>query len=293
MIEVKNVSKNFGEFKALSDVSFHVEKGTICGLLGHNGAGKTTLLKSIASIYAPESGEIKIDGQILKEDGSMKQECFFIPDIPYAFFGYTIRQMANFYKEVYENWSESRFDELEKRFKIEPSKRIGSLSKGMKRQVAFWLALSTRPKVLLLDEPMEGLDPTMRKHVREMIVSEVANNETTIIISSHDVRELEGICDSILMIHSGDCIISKDIDELMVTYHDIQFVVDEMNEDTFRNEFNVLKYEKQGKIIHCILKGNQEAIRQEIGKLNPTLFEVTSLSLEEIFVLEMEVLGYA
>lgn len=292
MISISNVSKSYAKHAAVKNVSFTVDEGSVCGLLGPNGAGKTTLLKIIAGAYNADSGSVIINGNEIFKIVDAKQDCVFVPDIPQFMPGYTIRQMARFFKSVYANWSDERFEELSSNFKIDTDKKVSELSKGMQRQVSFWLAFSIKPKVLLLDEPMDGLDPVMRKQIRELIINEVVNENLTVLISSHNLRELEDFCDSIVMLIEGECVIKRDLDDLKMSYKKVQIVLSSEQEESFVNLFKPIAFEKRGSFVSCVVKGNLEEIESNLQKLNPTFSEIIPLTLEEVFIHEMEANGY-
>lgn len=292
MISISNVSKSYAKHDAVKNVSFTVSEGSICGLLGPNGAGKTTLLKIIAGAYHADAGSVTINGNDIFVTEDAKKDCLFVSDIPQFMPGYTIQQMARFFKSVYANWSDERFEELSSHFKMDTNKKISELSKGMQRQVSFWLAFSIKPKVLLLDEPMDGLDSVMRKQIRELIIHEVVNENLTVLISSHNLRELEDFCDAIVMLNEGECIIKKDLDDLKMSYQKIQIVFSGEQEETFVNLFKPIVFEKRGSFVSCVVKGNVEEIESNLQKLNPTFSEIIPLTLEEVFIHEMEVNGY-
>lgn len=292
MISVLNASKKYKNHIAVNDVSFEVNEGSVCGLLGANGAGKTTLLKVIAGIYRTDSGSVKIKDQEVFENLDVKKDCFFMPDIPFSFPGYTVRQMANFYKSTYKNWSESHFKSLEVHFNISTDTKISSLSKGMQRQVSFWLAFSTKPKVLLLDEPMDGLDPVMRKQIREIVIREVASENLTVLISSHNLRELEDMCDAVVMMHKGACVLKRNTDDLSMSYQKVQVALSSEEEEIFIKMFNPFKIEKRGNIINCVIKDTDQEFQTKLETLNSTFVELVPLTLEEIFIYEMEKAGY-
>ena len=222
MIEVENVSKQFEDLEALREVSLTVHKGSIYGLVGSNGAGKTTMLKLLAGIYRPDVGNLIIDSQPIFENEVVKMRCVFIPDNLYFFLNYTIQDMADFYANIYPQWNNQRYLKLANVFNIEAKRRIRTLSKGMQRQVALWLGLALMPDVMILDEPLDGLDPVMRQKVKNLIIQDVAERQMTVIISSHNLRDLEDICDYIGILHQGKMIIQKDLDDLRADVHKIQ-----------------------------------------------------------------------
>ncbi len=291
MIVAENVSKSFEGFEALKNVSLSVEKGSVYGLVGSNGAGKTTLLKLLSGIYKQDSGEVYIDDNEVYENIDIKSDMIFMPDTLYFFSQYTIKEMAKFYKRIYTNWNEDRFKKLEEVFNININKRISSLSKGMQRQVAFWLSLSTMPKVMILDEPVDGLDPVMRKKVKNLIIQDVAEREMTVFISSHNLRELEDICDHIGILHKGNMIIQKDLDDLKSDVHKIQVAFDEMPKEILDN-VDIIYKEERGSIVLLIVRGKKETIISNFRKYEPKILDVLPLTLEEIFIYEMGGIGY-
>lgn len=288
-----NVSKTFERFKAIEDVNLSIQKGSIYGLIGSNGAGKTTLIKLLAGIYLQEQGSVTIDGEPVFENLSLKERVFYIPDQPYFLPQYTTKQMAQFYKSIYPTWSDERFQTLVAWFELDMKKRIHTFSKGWQRQAAFILALSTKPDVLILDEPMDGLDPVVRKKVKNLLIQDVADREMTILISSHNLREIEDICDHIGIIHKGSLLIEKELDELKSDVHKVQVAYkDEVPEQLLR-KLNVLHTEKRGSVFLYIVRGKEEEIIGQIQKTKPVLLDLLPLTLEEIFIYEMGDIGYA
>ncbi|MBU3127817.1 ABC transporter ATP-binding protein [Clostridium tagluense] len=292
MISIKNVSKSFGDLDALQKVNLNVNKGSIYGLVGSNGAGKTTLLKLLAGIYKQDRGEVQIAGENVFENVKIKSGTVFIPDSLYFFPQYTITNMANYYKTIYPSWSNERYEKLIKIFNIDVNKSINSLSKGMQRQVAFWLSLSTMPKVMLLDEPLDGLDPVMRQKVKNLIMQDVADKEMTILISSHNLRELEDICDHIGILHKGNLILEKDLDELKADVHKIQIAFKDKVPEELLNNAHILHKEERGSVLLLIVRGNKPDVIENFNKFNPVIIDVIPLTLEEIFIYEMGEVGY-
>ena len=204
MIKVKNVTKTFGDFKSLDEMTLHVKKGSVYGLIGPNGAGKTTIIKNIMGIYTPDSGKITIDGDSVFENPDLKQRVIYISDDLFFFAGYSILAMAKYYAGMYKNWSWERYESLKDVFKIDDKRKVKRLSKGMQKQVAFWLGICAKPEVMILDEPVDGLDPVMRRNVWKLLLQDVAESEMSVLVSSHNLRELEDICD-----HVGICITER------------------------------------------------------------------------------------
>jgi ABC-2 type transport system ATP-binding protein len=293
MIEMRNVCKAFDHSRAVENVNLTIQKGSIYGLIGSNGAGKTTLIKLLSGIYRQEQGEITIDGQPVYENVQMKQKIFYIADHPAFLTHYTTKQMARFYKNIYPDWSEDRFQHLTSLFEMNVNKKIHTFSKGWQRQVAFVLALSCNPEILILDEPLDGLDPVVRKKVKNILIQDVADREMTILISSHNLREVEDICDHIGIIHKGTLIIEKELDELKSDIHKVQVAYKEGVPESLLKNLSILHSEKRGSIFLCIVRGNEEAITKKIRMTNPVIFDMLPLTLEEIFIYEMEDIGYA
>lgn len=295
MIRISNVRKSFEEIEAVENVSISVNKGSIYGLLGSNGAGKTTLLKLLSGLYVQDEGIVAIDGQPVYENSEMKNKLFFIQDIPYFLPQYTVKQMAQFYQSVYTRWDENRYKELITMFELDIHKKIHRFSKGIQRQAAFILGLSTKPDVLILDEPMDGLDPVMRKKVKGLLIKDVAEREMTVLISSHNLREVEDICDFIGIMHKGKMIVEKDLDDLKSDTHKIQLAFKngaKIPPGVFANA-KVLHKEKRGSIFLFVVKGKAVDITSNIEKYNPVIFDILPLTLEEIFIYEMGDVGYA
>lgn len=288
MIKVNNVSKIFDNFLALDNLSINVERGSIYGLVGPNGAGKTTLMKAIAGIYRLNQGEILIGDKKSYENTGVKNETIYISDELFFFNNFTIKQMAELYKMVYTNWDQERYDSLKEVFKIDEKRNANKLSKGMQKQVAFWLAMSTRPKVLLLDEPLDGLDPVMRRKVLNIIMQDVDENQTTVMISSHNLRELEDICDHVGILSKGKLVLQRQIDDLKTETHKIQVA---FPNSTFPEElskkFNLLRKSQLGTVYSIILKGDKEEILKEFKKYKPLILDIIPLTLEEIFIYEV------
>ncbi|MBU8878055.1 ABC transporter ATP-binding protein [Bacillus sp. FJAT-29790] len=293
MIKISNVRKSFEELEALENVSIQVNKGSIYGLLGSNGAGKTTLLKLLAGIYVQDEGEVAIDGQPVFENLGTKQKIFFIPDFPYFLPQYTVKQMAQFYQNIYLSWDQIRYEELVQFFQMDVQKKIHKFSKGLQRQAAFILALATKPEVLILDEPMDGLDPVMRKKVKTLLIEDVAEREMTVLISSHNLREVEDICDYVGIMHKGQIIIEKELDDLKSDTHKIQLAFKEKLPSGIFENMKLLHQEQRGSVLLCIVKGNEEEIVAGINLYKPVVFDILPLTLEEIFIYEMGDVGYA
>ena len=292
MIEVKKLTKQFGDFTALQDISLTVADGCVYGLVGYNGAGKTTLLKNIAGIYKPEKGEVLFDGENIFNNATKKEELFFMPDDlyfgPYA----SMKKMADFYNGYYNRFDYGTFNRLVEAFGLDPKKRISGFSKGMQRQAEMVLALSTHPKLLLLDESFDGIDPQKRLLMKGLLKETIKENGTSVIISSHNLQELENLCDHIGIINGKKISITGAVDEL--SYGKTKFRLAFAREFTLE-EFAHIRCEnlvKDGQLAMFTVSGNTEEAEEQIKALAPAVTEKISLSLEEIFMQEMEGTDY-
>ncbi|WP_113673570.1 ABC transporter ATP-binding protein [Vallitalea guaymasensis] len=292
MINVEHLSKNFEGTKALADISLHIKKGSIYGLVGPNGAGKTTLIKHLTGVYQQDGGQIKIDGNFVYENNQIKEKIAYVPDELYFFPQYTIKKMARFYREVFSTWNEERYEKLKDVFMIDENKKINKLSKGMKKQVAFWLCISYMPEIMILDEPVDGLDPVMRKKVWNLVVQDVAERQMTVLVSSHNLRELEDICDTVGIMHQGKLLIERELDDLKSDVYKIQVAFKGEFDKSILDGTKILHKENRGSIFLYILKGNREKTISIIEQSNPAILDILPLTLEEIFIYEMGGVGY-
>lgn len=292
MIEVKNVTKYFDDFKVLDDFSLNVKKGTIYGLVGPNGAGKTTIINHINGVLSPNSGEITIGGERVYENEKIKEKVLSISDDWFYFSTYTIKQMMHFYRDIYPDFSTQRYEAIKEIFRIDEKRQIRKLSKGMKKQVAFWLSLSAMPEVLILDEPLDGLDPVMRKQVLSLVIADVTDREMTVLVSSHNLRELEDICDWVGIIHQGKMIVEKPLDDLKGSVHKYQLILDEKVADKLSENKDILHISRTGSVYSVIMRGEAEKTQEMLRVISPVLCERISLTLEEVFIYELGGLGY-
>lgn len=292
MIEIKNLSKSFGDVKALCNLNLDVEDGAVFGLVGSNGAGKSTLLRVINGVFKADGGEALIDGESTFENQKIKDRCFFIPDYPYFSNSSTIANTAFLYRNVYSSWDEEYFNTLCSTFPVDKNRKIINMSKGMQRQSALILALSTRPKYLFLDEIFDGLDPVVRKLVKKLIITNVTDNNMSVVIASHNLRELEDICDYIGLLHKGGIILEKELDDLKLGIHKVQIAFSsEVSDDVFNN-LEIVNKTKSGNLYTLTIRGEQKDFMAELESLNPVLLEALPLTLEEVFINEMEGAGY-
>ena len=292
MIEVKNVTKTFDGFCALNKLSLHVNEGSVYGLVGPNGAGKTTILKILAGVYRPDDGEYKAEGKDIYENVDVKNDIAFINDDLFYFSTYSILDTAKCYAGIYKNWNWDRFYGLRDIFKIDLNRRVRRLSKGMQKQVAFWIAISAMPKIMLLDEPVDGLDPVMRRNVWKIMLQDVAERKTTILLSSHNLRELEDVCDHVGIMHNGRVVLEKSLDDLRGNTHKLQVAFEKDVPGHLLDDLRPLHIEKFGSVTILIVNGDSNEITREVSKFSPLIMDILPLTLEEVFIYELGGLGY-
>ena len=293
MIEVNKVTKKFGDFVALDDLNMHVERGAIYGLVGPNGAGKSTIIRHLCGVYKQDAGQVLIDGQPVYENEKLKQRYTSIPDDIFYFTQANTLDMMKFYKNMYPKFDEVLFKKIMDCFPaINPKKMVRSLSKGMQKQVAFMLSIAARPELMILDEPVDGLDPVMRRQIWSLIMSDVAESGLTVLVSSHNLRELEDVCDHVGIMNNGKILIERSLDELQTSITKIQIAFDgEVPE--FPKEIQILKKITTGRVHTLIVKGEPRMAEKAIGAMNPLLMDVLPLTLEEIFIYELGGENYA
>ncbi len=291
MISVKNVTKTFDGFKALDNLSMHVPKGAIYGLVGPNGSGKSTIIRHICGIYRPDRGEVLIEEAPVFENTTAKERMFLIPDDNYYFMQASIKDMMKFYKGVYKTFDMERFEKLRDIFKLDEKRQIRKMSKGMQKQAAFWLSICLKPEILVLDEPVDGLDPVMRRQVWGLLMSDVAERGTTVLVSSHNLRELEDVCDHVGILSKGELLLERSLTELQDNIKKLQFVPNE--NDQLPEGIEVLHKSNQGRMQTLIVRGTSDAIISSAKSANPIYFEEIPLTLEEIFIYELGGADYA
>lgn len=292
MIKVSDVVKHFDKYRVLDGININVPRGTIYGLVGPNGAGKTTVINHITGMLKPESGTITINGEPVYENENIKQHVLSIADDWFYYSTATVKEMAAFYESIYKGFSRERYNAIKQIFDIDEKRQIRKFSKGMKKQVAFWLSLSAMPDVLILDEPLDGLDPVMRKQVLNLVISDVAEREMTVLVSSHNLRELEDICDWVGIIHKGRTIIEKPLDDLKGSVQKYQMVVDKETAKQLEGDKDILHISKTGSVYNIIVRGSARETEEKMKKLSSLLCERISLTLEEVFIYELGGLGY-
>lgn len=292
MIKATNFSKQFDDYLAVESLDLTIEQGHIYGLVGTNGSGKSTFLRSISGIYKPTDGTLEVDGEQVWENVFAKSKMFFVSDDSYFLPNSSIDNMAGFYKELYPTWSQEKYNILTQRFPIDSKKKIKTFSKGMKRQAAIILALACQPKYLLLDEAFDGLDPVIRVATRKLIADEVAENGMTVIIASHNLRELEDFCDTVGILHKGKLIIQQDINSIQQSFCKIQVAFKPAIDLELIKSEKILSIKQNGSIVNIVAATSQKDMEDIIIPLKPVLAEYIPLSLEEVFIYEMEAIGY-
>lgn len=292
MIVADNLTKHFGSFAALDHASLHVPQGSVYGLVGPNGAGKSTVLRHVMGIYRPDEGDVLIDGEPVWDNAVLKQRVSFIPDELFYYPNASVLDMKTFYQQLYEKFDINRFNSLGDVFSTIGQKQIiRKMSKGMQKQALFWLTMSCHPDVLLLDEPVDGLDPVMRRQVWGVLMADVAEHGTTILVSSHNLRELEDVCDHIGIMHKGKVLLERSLDDLEGSVSKIQVAfADEM--PLLPASLNVIHQESQGSVHLLIIRGDREQVMRDLEALHPLVIDVLPLTLEEIFIYEMGGVDY-
>ena len=293
MIEATNLTKKFDDILAVDHINAQIREGSVFGLIGTNGAGKSTFLRMAAGVLKPDEGSITIDGMDVYENEAAKRKFFYISDDQYFFGNATPEDMMNYYRIVYPEFDEKRFDSLLKSFGLQKNRKINTFSKGMKKQVSVILGICSNTDYLFCDETFDGLDPVMRQAVKSIFAAEIEDRNMTPVIASHNLRELEDICDHVGLLHKGGILLSKDLDDMKLNIHKIQCVLpDQTKEEALLKELDVLKKEHQGSLLILTARGTREEILQKVQTQNPIFCEVIPLTLEEIFISETEVAGY-
>lgn len=285
MIQVKKLYKSFDTFKALRGLNISVPKGAVYGLVGPNGAGKSTLIRHLAGIYRQDSGEVLIDGQPVFENPEVKKRIAYIPDDVFYFAQSNVRELARFYQGMYPAFDRERFERLRDVFGIDDKKPIRKLSKGMQKQAAFWVALSQMPEVVILDEPVDGLDPVMRRQVWSLLMSDVAERGTTVLVSSHNLRELEDVCDYVGIMDKGKMLIERELADLQQNIVKIQIAYPEGK--GLPEGLNIIHASSTGRLQQLILRGSSDELEQKLSASEPLFMDFLPLSLEEIFIYEL------
>lgn len=293
MIELLDLEKKFDDIKAVASVSLNINDGEVFGLVGTNGAGKSTILRIISGVIKPDSGIVLVDKRPVYDNPEVKRDVFYISDDQYFLPNSTPEEMANYYEGIYKGFDKFKFHKLCNGFGLDPKRRISAFSKGMKKQVAILLGLCANTKYLLCDETFDGLDPVVRQGVKSLFAGEMSDRGLTPVIASHNLRELEDICDHIGLLHQGGVILSEDIEDMKLKMQKVQCVFNsEEDEKRALEDLDVLLKEERGRLRTYTIRGEREDIESAFKRGNPLFFEVLSLSLEEIFISETEVVGY-
>ena len=286
MLELKNVTKTFGNFTALDNLSMTIPKGAVYGLVGPNGAGKSTAIRHLIGVYRPDSGEITMEGQPIYENSALKERIASIPDDVFYYPSATMEEMHKFYRGIYPQFDEELYQKLFEVFQLPKKTQIRRFSKGMQKQAAFHLSICCRPDVLILDEPVDGLDPVMRRQVWSLILSDVAQRGTTVLISSHNLRELEDICDYVGIMDHGKMLLERSLADMQGNTVKLQMV------GQVPEGLNILHESTSGRLNTLIVRGTAEEVEAMVAAANPAYFDILPLSLEEIFIYELGGVNY-
>ena len=286
MLEMKHVTKSFDGFKALDDLNLTVPKGSIYGLVGPNGAGKSTAIRILTGVYRPTEGQVSMEGMEIYENPMIKQRIGYIPDDIFYFPSATLEDMRKYYRGMYPKFDDALFERLYEVFNLPKKGQIRRFSKGMQKQAAFHLAICCRPDVLILDEPVDGLDPVMRRQVWSLILSEVAQHETTVLISSHNLRELEDVCDHVGIMDHGKMLLERSLADMQGNIVKLQIVGD------IPERLEVLHESASGRLQTIIVRGKAADVEAAVQAMDPTYYDILPLSLEEIFIYELGGVNY-
>ena len=286
MLEMKNVTKTFDGFKALDDLTLTVPRGAVYGLVGPNGAGKSTAIRHLTGVYRPDCGEILMEGQKIYENNAIKARIGYIPDEIFYFPSASLEEMRRYYRSMYPKFDDALFDRLYDVFQLPKKGQIRRFSKGMQKQAAFHLTICCRPDVMILDEPVDGLDPVMRRQVWSLILSDVAQHETTVLISSHNLRELEDVCDHVGIMDHGKMLLERSLADMQGSTCKLQIVGD------VPADLEILHENHSARLRTVIVRGDPELVAAKVKASNPIYFDVLPLSLEEIFIYELGGVNY-
>ena len=293
MLEVKNAVKTFDGFRALDGLTMTVPKGAVYGLVGPNGAGKSTIIRHLAGIYRQDSGEVLLDGQPVYENTEAKRRMAVIGDDWYYFPQAGIKEMAKFYAGIYPAFSWERYEKLKQVFPLDEKMMLRRMSKGMQKQAAFWLTVCCMPEYLILDEPVDGLDPVMRRQVWSLLLGDVAERGTTVLVSSHNLRELEDVCDHVGILNHGKVLLERSLSDLQDNTVKLQVAYQGVTEPVLPTELNILHRSHVGRVYTYIVRGSSQEILRRMRITEPVLLESIPLTLEEIFIYELGGVEYA
>ncbi len=291
MLKAEKLVKRFGQKAALDGLDTEIRRGSVYGLVGPNGSGKSTLLRLISGVYRPDGGTITLGGEAIYDNVAAKDRVFYLADDLYFPPKATTEELAAFYKGLYSSWSDERFAALKKTFPIDTTKRLSTFSKGMRRQAALMVALSANTDYLLLDEAFDGLDPVMRLLLKKLMAEQIAERESTIIIASHNLRELEDLCDQVGLLYKGKLLFERELDDLRLGICKVQAAFD-APVDWDATGLDIMQKKERGKLVSLTVRGSAEEALQVINALEPRFVEALPLTLEEVFIGEMEAVGY-
>jgi len=292
MIETTNISKSFGEIKAVDDISAQIKDGLVFGLVGTNGAGKSTFIRMLAGILKPDSGAITIDGQPVYAQTDTKARCFYISDDQFYFGNSTPAEMRDYYQHFYSGFDKDRYNALINAFGLDARRKINTFSRGMKKQAAIIAALAANTPYIFCDETFDGLDPVMRQAVKSIFAAEIASRGLTPVIASHNLRELEDICDHVGLLHKGGMLLSRELEDMKVSAHKIHAIFpDQLKQADFPG-LDIVSLKHIGSMHVFIVRGDQQTVSDAIAAKSPLFMETLPLTLEEIFISETEVVGY-
>ncbi len=292
MIELTNVTMSYGKIKSLDNVTATIKDGSIFGLIGSNGSGKSTMLRILSGIIKPDSGNVLCDSMPVFENCEAKKNIIYLSDEQFFLPHSTINDMRKLYKCAYKSFSDEVFSKLRNIFTLDCDRKIGTFSKGMKKQASVMLGLSARPKYLLCDETFDGLDPVVRQLVKRILAEETAEGGMTTICASHNLREMEDICDTVGLLHKGDLLFVRELDDMKSDIHKVQAIFDDNFDITILDPLKIRAYSRRGSVVSFIAKGNEEEITAFLAEKAPVFHEIIPLTLEEIFISEMEEKGY-
>ena len=291
MIEVKNVSKCFDGFPALNGLTMTVPTGSVYGLVGPNGSGKSTIIRHIMGIYRQDSGEVLIDGQPVYENPALKAKIAYIPDDVFYFQQVGVRDMMNYYKGIYPSFDAERYEKLKEVFELNEKMPIRRMSKGMQKQAAFWLAMCVRPEIMVLDEPVDGLDPVMRRQIWSLLMADAAERGITVLVSSHNLRELEDVCDHVGILDMGTLLLERSLSELQSNITKIQIALPENG--VLPADLEIVHETVSGRLRTVIVRGNPDTVLNRLQECQPLFMDAVPLNLEEIFIYELGGADYA
>ena len=292
MIEIRNLSKSYGKKKVLDKLNCNIKTGSIYGFIGANGAGKSTLLRIINDVFKRDEGTVLVNEEEVENNQELKQKLVFIPDDLFFYPSYTLKDMGKFYSAMYKKFDMKYLEELAGILKLNMNEKIQNFSKGMKRQCALICALSTNAEYMFFDETFDGLDPVVRNLMKKIIAKQMEKNNTTIIMTSHNLRELEDICDNLGLLYKGGILFESDVDSLKTNIFKVQISLKEDFSEKDFEKLNILSFKKVGSVATIIVKGEKEESEEYLKSKNPIILDFLTLTLEEIFIYEMEVLGY-